>query len=297
MPKRLTAGPFFDGTYTRFGRLAAALAALAALALPAFALEEPPGEMPALKACEKRLCTMILDKSAKGDDLKCDVQKTWAKSSLEGGESKGVSWGFGDARCSVNLKLGRADIVAALTKPKHTVFIPAHEVNCVIEREGQVKPLTAKVAPKLVFKGGKADKVWINLESIDGPADVKSTIWTAAKLEDSIGIFHRPMIKSINKFMHSQCAKRYGPDAKPETADKKDGKDSKTKVAAPAVKTPAAKTEAAKAATKAEKPAPVKADAASTPASAKAEAKRDAPNEATPATAPPPKERATASAP
>lgn len=205
----------------------AAAGLLIAAAIPAAALEEPPGEMKALKACEKQLCTMVLDKPLSGPDLTCDVQKTWAKSTLEGGESKGVSWGFGDARCSADIKLERADIVAALTQPKHTIRIPAQEVKCVIERDGEIKPVLVKLAPKLTFKNGKADKVWINLESIDGPADVKSTVWTAAKLEDSLGLFHRPMIKSINKFLLKQCPRRYGPDAEAK-AKKKD----KTKVAA-----------------------------------------------------------------
>jgi hypothetical protein len=212
---------------------AAAAAGLLALAAagPVHALDEPPGEMEALKACEKRLCTMVLNREPIGDDLTCGVQKTWAKSSLEEGKSKGVSWGFGDAQCKVDLKLERKDIVAALTKPKHTVRVPPHEVTCVVEREGELKPVTARLAPKLKFKDGKADKVWINLESIEGPADVKSTVWAAAQIEDTLGVFHRPMIKSINKFLHRQCAQRYGPGAETAEKKKKDG-GKKTKVAA-----------------------------------------------------------------
>lgn len=209
--------------------LAAGLAGLMLLAswgAPSFAIEEPPGEEAALKACEKRLCTMVLNKEPVGDDLSCNVQKTWAKSSLEGGKSKGMSWGFGDAQCKVDIKLERKDVVAALTRPKHTVKIPAHNVNCVVEREGELKPVKARVAPKLKFKDGKADKVWINLEDIEGPDDVKSTVWAAAQLEDTLGVFHRPMIRSINKFLHRNCARRYGPGA--EEAEKKS---SKTKVA------------------------------------------------------------------
>lgn len=228
--------------------LAVLVAALWALAAPAAALEEPPGEMEALKACEQRLCSMILTKSPKGADLACAVQKTWAKSSLEGGESKGVSWGFGDARCKADIKLTRADIVAALTKPKHTIRIPPQQVDCVIEREGELKPVKATLAPKLTFKDGKADKVWINLESIDGPADVKSTIWTAAKLEDTLGIFHRPMIKQINKFLFKQCPKRYGPQvavkAKPvakKPTEKKPADPKATPAAATPIKPQASK--------------------------------------------------------
>ncbi len=245
-------------------RLAGILCALTMASAPGFALEEPADELPALKACEKRLCTMVMEKSEKGDDFKCDAQKTWAKSTLEGGESKGVSWGFGDARCKANIKLERADIIAALTKPKHTVRIPAQEVNCVLEREGEIKPVVIKLAPKLTFKDGKADKVWINLENIEGPADVKSTIWTAAKLEDSIGIFHRPLIKSINKFLFKQCPKRYGPGAEAKADKKADPKD-KAKAKPPASpakegaeKPPVKSTEAAAATS----PPPAKASSA-----------------------------------
>jgi hypothetical protein len=142
--------------------------------------------------------------------------------------------------------LSRADIIAALTKPKHTVRIPSQDVTCVLEREGEIKPVLIKLSPKLTFKDGKADKVWINLESIEGPADVKSTIWTAAKLEDSIGIFHRPMIKSINKFLFKQCPKRYGPEAVAAAA----AKAAKAK-AAPGAKDAAVKRAAPAPATKA----------------------------------------------
>jgi len=188
-----------------------------AAAGPGAALDEPPDEWPKLKACEKRLCSMILGRDPVGNDLKCDVQKTWAKQTLDGGKEKGVSWGFGDARCHADIALSRADIVGALTKPKYTIRIPPQQVKCILEREGEVRPLTARLAPKLVFKDGKADKVWINLEDVDGPADVKATLWTAAKLEDTLGVFHRPLIKSINKFVNVQCPRRYGAEAKAET--------------------------------------------------------------------------------
>jgi hypothetical protein len=69
--------------------------------------------------------------------------------------------------------------------------------------------VTAKLAPKIIFKNGRAEKVWINLKKVDGPVSVKATIWTVARLEDSIGIFHRQMIKSMNKFVEKSCAKKY----------------------------------------------------------------------------------------
>ena len=193
--------------------LAIAAAGLLALSLEAAALDEQPGEMEALKACEKEVCTLILDKAPSGDDLTCKMSKTWARNSIKKGENKGVSWGFGDARCKVSLSLSRADVIAALTRPAHTITSPPLTVKCEVERGDEVKPVTAKAQPTIVFKGGKAEKVWINLKEIDGPADIKGTIWTAASLEDTLGIFHKNLIKSINKFVYKRCPKSYGPEA------------------------------------------------------------------------------------
>src|SRR5262249_28224809 len=68
-------------------------------AAPSRALEPVPGETKALEDCDRRLCTILLKKDVKGDDLKCDLTKTWARSTIKGADSPGLTWGFGDARC------------------------------------------------------------------------------------------------------------------------------------------------------------------------------------------------------
>jgi hypothetical protein len=192
-----------------------AIAALAALGfaalgpLSAQALDEKANEKEKLKACEQSICQIILDKKAAGD-LKCDLSKTWAKKAIEGGiEKKKISWGFGDARCGVELGLSAGAIVDALTKPEASVEIPKHTVKCEVEREKEVTPINVTLAPKITFKGGKAQKAWLNVSDIEAPAVVKGAIWTAAKLEDTLGVFHGEMIEEINEFVHEKCAKRY----------------------------------------------------------------------------------------
>ena len=71
------------------------------------------------------------------------------------------------------------------------------------------KPAKATLAPKIVFKDGKAEKVWIRLLDVEGPTAIRDTLKMAAQLEDGLGIFHRAMIKSINKFIHTSCARNY----------------------------------------------------------------------------------------
>lgn len=196
---------------------------MAGLALPwggALALEPSKGEETAIKTCEQRLCTMVLGRTPTGPDLACDLAKTWDRSTLKKGESSSVSWGFGDARCTVDLKLSRAVIIAALTQPKYTVQIPEHDVRCIVEQDGKPKPVLAKLAPKLKFKNGKADKIWINLKDVSGPTAVKATVNLAAGLEDSLGIFHRGMLKSVNKFLHVKCGQLYYADGTPKEKPK-----------------------------------------------------------------------------
>jgi hypothetical protein len=178
-------------------------------ALPARALDEQSGETKAIEACEKQLCTMLLQRKPTGADLKCQLTKTWRQSTIKEAESTAVKWGYGDARCSVDLDITRAAIVSAMTSEAFTYEVPKHTANCVVEHDGEVTKVTAKLAPKIVFKNGKAEKVWINLKDVDGPVSIKASIWTVARLADGVGLFHRQMIKSMNKFIERGCAKKY----------------------------------------------------------------------------------------
>src|SRR5215468_6887013 len=91
--------------------IAVLLAAL--LATPAaIALDEQKGEEAAIQDCDKRLCAILLERNPQGGDLKCALTKTWARSKIKEADSNKVSWGFGDARCTVEINLSREKMVA-----------------------------------------------------------------------------------------------------------------------------------------------------------------------------------------
>jgi hypothetical protein len=190
-------------------------------AAPARALDEEAGDAQKLKSCDERVCAMLLTKNPIGEDLKCELSKTWAKSTIKEAERRNLTWGFGDARCTVKLDVSRATVVAAVSSPEFKFFVPPHTVNCVVEQEGKLEKVKATLAPKIVFKDGKAEKVWVNLTNVDGPAGVKATLWTAAQLNDGIGIFHRPLLKAINRFIAKHCPTHYPQLAAKSPAAKK----------------------------------------------------------------------------
>jgi hypothetical protein len=174
------------------------------------ALEEQPGEAKAIKACDERLCRILLRRDPAGEDLKCRLTKTWARSTIQEADQRELKWGFGDARCSVDINISRAAIVEALNGGKESKFwVPPHTADCIVEQDGKLKKVKATLAPKIVFRNGKADKIWINLVSVEGPPNVKSTLSTAAQLNDGIGIFHRVLRKSVNRFIYKHCPTAY----------------------------------------------------------------------------------------
>src|SRR5262245_58519951 len=194
----------------RWTLIGAALLAVALVAPPARALEEQKGEQKALDACDERLCRILQRKTQTGEDLKCSLTKTWARSTIKEADRTELSWGFGDARCTVALDISRASIVGAVTSTSAFKFwVPPHTADCVIEQDGQLKSIKATVEPKIVFKGGRAEKIWINLTHIDGPSSITGWLSAGAHLSDSVGLFHRAMIKSVNGYIYKHCPKYY----------------------------------------------------------------------------------------
>lgn len=186
------------------------LSALVAVAMVsnALALDEAKGEKEALKACEKSLCDLVTKKAPDSGDLTCALTKTWPKEELKEGSAAGkISWGFGAAQCALDLKLARATIVSAMKDPKATLQFPDHAVKCTIEGEKEPTVVTATLAPKAEFEAGKVTKVWVNLKSVDGSTVIKGLAFTAAKLEDNVGVFHSALVGSINKLIHEKCPK------------------------------------------------------------------------------------------
>ena len=191
-----------------FWRGAIGSVALLGLAGGALALQEGKDEKDRLKACEASLCQFVAKKGPATGDFTCALQKTWVKQKIqEGASASMVSWSYGDARCTLDIKLPRADMAQALTAADFTMQFPEHTVNCQVERDKELVPVTLKFAPKVQFKGGKAHKAWVNLKNVEGPGSIKGLAYSIAKLEDGLGIFHKRILKAINNQIGPKCEK------------------------------------------------------------------------------------------
>jgi hypothetical protein len=186
----------------------ACVGGIAAGAGGAQALDEATNERDALKACERQMCEILVKKETTGADFACTLSKTWKRVKIqEGIEKKKLKWGFGDARCTVDVQAKRGMIVDAVSKPSHSVEFEPQTVSCQIEREKETTEVKVTLAPKISFKDGKAQKAWVNVKKIEAPAIIRGAIWTAAQVEDRFGLFHGDMIAEVNEFIDKKCPK------------------------------------------------------------------------------------------
>lgn len=181
---------------------------MVAFGSPVAALEEGKDEREALRACEINLCKLVVKKVPKDGEFGCSLAKTWAKDKIKEGSAAGkVSWGFGDARCTVDLKVPRSAIFSALQSQDAILQIPEHTVSCDIERKKSVTPIKLKLAPKITFKNGIAVTALINLKEVEGPTTMRGLAFAMAKLEDGVGVFHKSLVRAINHQLADKCPK------------------------------------------------------------------------------------------
>jgi hypothetical protein len=188
----------------------AAVVLMLGVAVPvgaASAIEPRGDEKERLKSCEQTLCRLVVAKKPVNGDLQCPLSKVWSSKAMKEGSAKKLRWGFGAAKCEVDLRVPREMIVGALSAAEIKVTLPTHTVNCEVERESSVDKAQITLAPIVEFNDGKAKKIWVNVTDIKAPGVIKGVVWSAVQLEDTVGVFHRRMLKSVNKFIAEQCPK------------------------------------------------------------------------------------------
>jgi hypothetical protein len=111
--------------------LSAAVAALLLLYVPVSAAEDanpdaasaekPPGLTPeekaekeARKACKAKICEIIATRDPVGEDVSCDIVKTWREEDIAKMLGGKISWPWGKAVRQSKLELARASLAKAI---------------------------------------------------------------------------------------------------------------------------------------------------------------------------------------
>jgi hypothetical protein len=206
-------------------RLSLRIALLGLGVLPAFALlparvvaqdkpattvqetETEKKERESRRACAVALCSTLHNHKPDTGDITCSVRKTWYKEHLSKVLSKGgLSWPWGNAHCTTDLKFDRATLVKAMSEKDYEAQFPQHEVACELDREAEKYQVKLQIQPKVTFWGGKAVKANMNWGKIEAPALAKSALWSATAADNTFGVLQGTVVEDINDFIQNKCA-------------------------------------------------------------------------------------------
>jgi hypothetical protein len=158
------------------------------------------------KSCKVDLCSVFHNKKPATGNVTCNVLKTWRKEQLTAMVSKGgVSWPWGAARCTADLKFDRATLIKAMSEPTFEAAFEKHDVKCELDRDADKYEVKIEMTPKVQFKDGKAVKASINWGKIDAPLLAKSAIWSATAADNTFGVLQNTVVDDINDFIGVKC--------------------------------------------------------------------------------------------
>jgi hypothetical protein len=80
-------------------------------------------------------------------------------------------------------------------------------VNCTLDQKGgsEKYSISFVLTPTVTFAGGKATKATLNWSDIQGSALAKGAVWSAATLDNNVGVFEGTTVEQINAFFGPRC--------------------------------------------------------------------------------------------
>jgi hypothetical protein len=168
--------------------------------------EEEKKEREVRRACAVALCSTLHNRKPDTGDVACSVRKTWRKEHITKILAKGkLSWPWGDARCSADLKFDRATLVKAMSEKDYEAQFPQHQVSCELDREAEKYQVKLHIQPKVTFSEGKAVKAVMNWGKIEAPMLAKSALWSATAADNTFGVLQSTVVEDINDFIQNKC--------------------------------------------------------------------------------------------
>ena len=168
--------------------------------------EEEKQERATRRVCAVALCSTLHNHKPDTGDVACGIQKTWRKEILVKIMQRGkVTWPWGYARCTTDLKLDRATLVKSMTLPEFEAQFDKHDIRCELEGEKEKYEVKLEIKPKISFKQGKAVKAAMNWGKIEAPKLAKTALWSATAADNSFGVLQTMVVEDINEFIQTKC--------------------------------------------------------------------------------------------
>ncbi|HET7852706.1 MAG TPA: hypothetical protein VFK91_08175 [Methyloceanibacter sp.] len=170
---------------------------------------EERAEKQARKACKVKICDILATKDPQGDDVSCDIVKTWREQDITKMLGGRFDWTWGKAVCQSKLEVKRAALVKAMTQANYEVILPEQNVRCALAQKSEGEPYSVdiSIAPKVAFENGKAVSARLNWGEAKAPMLAYALIYAGTGLDNSANVLGPEVTRMVNEFTTKKCAK------------------------------------------------------------------------------------------
>ena len=165
-------------------------------------------EKEARKVCKAKICDIIATSDPDGDDVSCDIVKTWREEDIAKMLGGKIGWPWGKAVCQSKLELARKPLALAMSEAQYEIVMPAQTVRCTLAQKTEGEPYAIEVtmAPKVKFENGKATEATINWGEATAPMFVYPLIYAGTGLDNSANVLGPEVVRMMNEFTTKKCA-------------------------------------------------------------------------------------------
>ena len=169
---------------------------------------EEKAEKEARKACKKTICDILATRDPNGEDVSCDITKTWREEDIVKMLGGKIDWPWGKAVCQSKLAISRAALAKAMSEQEYEVALDPQKVSCTLARKGGGEPYAIKVtlAPKVTFKDGKATEAKMNWGEASAPLLIYPLIYAGTGLDNQANVLGPEVVRMVNEFATRKCA-------------------------------------------------------------------------------------------
>jgi hypothetical protein len=170
---------------------------------------EERAEKQARKACKIKICDILATKDRQGDDVSCDIVKTWRESDITKMLGGRFDWPWGKAVCQSKLDIKREQLANAVTQANYEVALPAQKVSCTLAQKSAGEPyaVSVSIAPKVTFENGKAVSARLNWGEANAPMLAYALIYAGTGFDNSTNVLGPEVVRMVNEFTGKKCKK------------------------------------------------------------------------------------------
>ena len=169
---------------------------------------EELAEKEARKECKKQICDIIATRDPEGEDVACDIIKTWREEDIVKMLGGRINWPWGKAVCQSKLEVERRPLARAMSDPSYEMVMPPQKVRCTLSQKAEGDPYVVEIAlaPRAKFENGKAVEAQVSWGEASAPMFIYPLIYAGTALDNSTNVLGPEVVRMINEFTTKKCA-------------------------------------------------------------------------------------------